>query len=111
VVEDRPEVRALVGATLVDAGYAVTLAADGLEALALESNGPVDLVVSDIVMPRMGGIELVRVLREKRPSLRAVFLSGHPGELGTLPARAELLRKPFRAAELLAAVRDQLGGR
>jgi PAS domain S-box-containing protein len=111
VVEDRPEVRALVSTTLIDAGYAVTLAADGLEALALESSGPVDLVVSDVVMPRMGGIELVRVLREKRPSLRAVFLSGHPGELGTLPARAELLRKPFRAAELLAAVRDQLGGR
>jgi len=111
VAEDRPDVRAIVNATLVEAGYSVTLAADGIEALALGGAGAIDLVVSDVVMPSMNGIELVKALREKRPALRAVLLSGHPGELAELPSRTELLRKPFRAAELLAAVRDQLGGR
>lgn len=110
-VEDRAELRALVSETLNDAGYAVTLAADGVEALALGAGQEIDLVVSDVVMPRLGGIELVAALRQKRPGLRTLFVSGHPGEHAALPSGDRLLRKPFRAADLLAAVREMLAAR
>ncbi len=108
VVEDRAELRALVREALVDAGYHVSVAADGVEALALAAGDRIDLVVSDVVMPRMGGRALIEALREKRPELRALFVSGYPADLASFGDGDRLLRKPFRAEDLRRAVREAL---
>jgi PAS domain S-box-containing protein len=109
VVEDRPELRELLRGALADAGYQVVVAADGLEALALDVRDRIDLVVSDIVMPRLGGVALVAALRKARPALRALFVSGHPPEAASqLDARDRLLRKPFLIHDLQRTVREVL---
>jgi CheY-like chemotaxis protein len=110
VVEDRPELRELLRAALADAGYQVIVAADGVEALALDVRDRIDLVVSDVVMPRMGGVALVAAMREKRPALRALFVSGHATERVPLGPRDRLLRKPFLMQEMQRTVRDVLDG-
>jgi hypothetical protein len=111
VVEDRRELRELMRATLEAAGYAILTAADGVEALALADAGAVDLVVTDVVMPRLGGKALVRALRETNPSLRALFVSGHlehASDPGALDEGERLLRKPFPLEGLRRAVREIL---
>jgi CheY-like chemotaxis protein len=108
VVEDQPELRVLLREALGRAGYQVIVAADGVEALALGVRDEIDLVVSDVVMPRMGGLALAAALREKRPELRVLFASGDPPELSRLDPRDRLLRKPFLITDLLRAVREVL---
>ena len=108
VVEDRAELRALLRRALEDVGYEVIVAGDGLEALALNVRERIDLVVSDVVMPRMGGIALVAALREKRPELRALFVSGQPADPGRSDARDRVMRKPFLTEDLQRAVREIL---
>ncbi len=108
VVEDRPELRTLLRESLESAGYEVIVAADGVEALALNVQGRIGLVVTDIVMPRMGGVALVAGLREKRPELRALFISGNPGEPGRIDPRDRLMRKPFLIQDLRRAIREVL---
>jgi PAS domain S-box-containing protein len=111
LVEDRPELRAMLREALESVGYQVIAAADGMEALALEVSARIDLVVTDVVMPRMGGIALVAELRVKHPELRALFLSGHPqqpGDPARIAAGDRLLRKPFLLRELRSVVREVL---
>jgi signal transduction histidine kinase/CheY-like chemotaxis protein len=110
VVEDRPELRTLLRESLESVGYEVVVAADGLEALALGVHDRVDLVVSDVVMPRLGGIALGAALREKRPELRALFVSGQSAELRELGPGDRLLRKPFLIEDLRRQVRATLDG-
>jgi PAS domain S-box-containing protein len=80
LVEDKASVRAAVGAALEELVYRVLVAEDGQAALAaLEQTGEaVDLVVSDVVMPRLGGLALYQTLRVKRPNLRMILTSGYP---------------------------------
>ncbi len=114
VVEDRPELRSLIREALESVGYQVIVAADGMEALALNVRDRIQLVVTDVVMPRMGGIALVAALREQRPDLRALFVSGHPqqpNDSGRIETRDRLLRKPFLIQELRSAVRTALDER
>jgi two-component system cell cycle sensor histidine kinase/response regulator CckA len=108
VVEDRSELRFLLRRWLETAGYDVTVAADGVEGLALQATARVDLVVSDIVMPRMGGPQLVAELRRTRPDLRALFVSGGPPGPGELAPGDRVLRKPFAVRDLHRAVREAL---
>jgi hypothetical protein len=111
VVEDRRELRELMRATLEAAGYAILTAADGIEALALADTRNVDLVVTDVVMPRLGGKALVRALRQTNPRLRALFVSGHlehASDPGALDDGERLLRKPFPLEGLRRAVREVL---
>jgi PAS domain S-box-containing protein len=108
VVEDRPELRELLRGALADAGYRVVVAADGVEALALDVRDRLDLVVADVVMPRMGGLALVEALREKRPALRALFVSGHATDRLQLGPRDRLLRKPFLMQDMQRTVREVL---
>jgi CheY-like chemotaxis protein len=110
-VEDRRELRELMRATLEAAGYAILTAADGIEALALADTRNVDLVVTDVVMPRLGGKALVRALRQTNPRLRALFVSGHlehASDPGALDDGERLLRKPFPLEGLRRAVREVL---
>ena len=101
-------VRQIVGGTLRELGFDVIEAGDGAEALAVAASAPpVALLVTDVVMPRMGGRELAARMRERAPGLRVLFVSGYTdGALGDAgdPATA-FLPKPFMAAELADAVR------
>jgi PAS domain S-box-containing protein len=108
LVEDRPALRTLLREALEAVGYEVTVACDAVEALALEVADRIDLVVSDVVMPRMGGIALVAALREKRPELRVLFITGDPGDAGRFDPRDRVMRKPFLIRDLRRVVREML---
>lgn len=109
LVEDEELVRELSGSALRAAGYRVIEACDGVEALErLAEIGEIDLLVSDIVMPRMNGTELTRRLRADRPHVPVVLTSGYPDRLGRrddepIPS-CSYLPKPFRPSELLEVV-------
>ena len=79
------------------------------------ANGQVDLVLSDVVMPRMGGKELDEALRKLRPDLPLLYMSGYPGqevaERGLLDPTASFVQKPFAPEELAERVRGMLDGR
>jgi signal transduction histidine kinase len=113
VVEDEETIRRLAQIVLERAGHRVTVAQDGHEALAmLEAGLIVDLVITDIVMPGMSGIELARRVRERYPTLPIAFASGY--DQGLMPldgpfAGAPLLEKPYSPALLVAAVAGALG--
>jgi len=114
VAEDEPPVRRVMVRALEGAGYRVLAAADGVEALeAMEaSRAPIDLLVTDLVMPRMGGAALADRLRERDPTLRVLFVSGYPDrsaeELGLGRAGTRLLPKPFTPGELVVTVQELL---
>ncbi len=108
VVEDEPTLRALQVRALTSAGFRVAQAADGIAALDRHAeNHGIRVVVTDVIMPRMGGVEAARRLREQDASLGILFLSGYPGELDfleTLPAGCRFLQKPVAMHELVKAV-------
>ncbi len=114
VVEDEDTVRRIVVQTLTRSGFEVHQASDGLEAMQLLSDPAekFDLLLTDIVMPAMTGIELAERIAELRPNLVVIYMSGYAAEIvgdGTpLPESAVLLRKPFSLSSLLRTVNDQL---
>jgi two-component system cell cycle sensor histidine kinase/response regulator CckA len=113
LVEDADYVRSLIERVLVTQGYQVLTAASGKEALQLagERQQPIDLLVTDIVMPRMNGRELAIQLTLRWPNLRVLFLSGYaPNVVGAADADAivAFLQKPFTPAVLLQKVHDLL---
>ena len=116
VVEDEVVVRRLTCAALEDSGYKVMQAGDGVEALAMlaRSNGQIDMVLSDVVMPRMGGKELDAALGKLRPEMPRLFMSGYPGQevadRGLLEPTASFIQKPFSPQELVERVREVLDG-
>lgn len=107
VIEDEPSVRSLIGNVLLGAHYWVMVARHGEEALRFieAEREPFDLIVSDLMMPNLGGVSLARRLRERASPSRMLFVSGYsnhtPAEL--LPY-GQLLPKPFTPSQLLAAV-------
>jgi len=107
VVDDERPLRRAVARMLADSGYVVLQASDGLDAAELlqEWEGPVDLVLTDVLMPRMSGVELVKRLAEQYPSIESVLMSGYTHGLiskgGLEPARLLFLQKPFSKEELL----------
>jgi CheY-like chemotaxis protein len=107
VVEDEDAVRSVTAGILQAAGFTVLEARDGVDALARAEGQPVRVLVADMVMPRMNGLELARRLREDRPDLGVLFVSGYPGDhqlLNTLPPRTVFIQKPFRSVELTERV-------
>ena len=107
VVEDEPAVRKVAVTLLRRAGFEVVEAEDGVSALALASATCFDAVVTDAVMPRMGGIELARHLRQLDPQVRIVLCTGYaapsdPAELQALGAVT--VTKPYSVDDLLLAV-------
>jgi PAS domain S-box-containing protein len=117
LVEDETPVRSLVVASLRAQGYNVLEAGDGVQALEVANGREKDiaLVVSDVIMPRMGGRELAERLRSLQPELNVLFCSGYAEE-GVLPEASAregiaFLPKPFAPAALLRKVRELLDGR
>ena len=113
-VEDEPLVRELSVKYLAMAGFRVLEAGDGIEALAVSRRheGSIDLLITDVVMPHMGGRELAVALLAERPRLRVLFISGYTDDAGDLREVAgdagDFLQKPFRPEVLMARVRGLL---
>ena len=112
--EDEPEVRELTARVLEHAGYTVLAAADGQAALELcrQRHEPIDLLLTDVVMPRLGGRDLAARLLAERPGLRVLFISGYSDDAGDLRHMAgpagDFLQKPFQPEQLVACVRRLL---
>lgn len=114
LVEDEPELRGLAGMILKGSGYKVLEAADGASALKLVEDklDSIHLVLTDLVMPHLGGVELAQELRQRKPDMRVLYMSGYTDgcvvELHNHDPRARLLQKPFMADTLAQAVREVL---
>ncbi|HVH05931.1 MAG TPA: PAS domain-containing protein [Myxococcota bacterium] len=114
VVEHEERIRTLACAALESAGYRVLHADGSGSALSLSENlrDRIDLLVTDVVLPELGGRELAGHLRAKRPDLKVLFVSGHTDDVllrkGIRRAEAHFLPKPFTAAALARKVRDVL---
>jgi CheY-like chemotaxis protein len=113
LVEDEDVVRDLVARTLRQQGYQVLEARDGEEALALvETCGELELILTDLVMPRMSGYELAERLRSSRPDTCVVFISGYASDRvaagRSLPSDAVLVEKPFTPSHLLQRLDEAL---
>jgi PAS domain S-box-containing protein len=104
VVEDDPDVRRFVREVLDQQGYRVLEAEDGFAALESAKRERVDLVISDVIMPRMSGAELADVLKVMQPAPRVLFITGYPGEV----VAADPLMKPFSIGDLTRRVRSLL---
>jgi len=106
LVEDDPMVRTLIERILKKNGFRVLTASSGNEAIALldENKSPVDLLISDVIMPGMRGPEVARLLREKQPDLRVLFISGYAdisaSQKGDFDPETNLLVKPFSPEQL-----------
>jgi len=113
LVEDEPALRTLAVESLKKLGYTVLEAGNGLEALAVVERHPakIDIVVADIVMPRMGGPELVEKLRAKRDDFAVIFMTGYTEaailENAKIGSGIILLNKPF-SVEMLATKINEL---
>jgi len=114
VVEDESSVQGVIERVLSGNGYRVLMACDGSEALRVsgEHKGPIDLLITDLVMPGMGGQEVASRLETARPGLRVLFMSGYTENAishhGVLDAGVAFLQKPFQAEVLLRKVREVL---
>jgi PAS domain S-box-containing protein len=110
LVDDDPSVRGIVKELLDEIGCEVVAAPDGDSALKVLKQDPeVRLLLSDVVMPGMSGVELARKAREMRPELRVLLSTGYAGDHPEVAEGDwEVLRKPYRAKELTQAARRAL---
>jgi CheY-like chemotaxis protein len=112
VVDDEDNVRRMIKAILQRRGLVVYDASNGEDALALYRQHPIDIVVTDVVMPGMDGIALAHTLAEINPGVAVLMISGYPG--GIEPARLRIprwasLAKPFTAGDLMKAISELAG--
>jgi hypothetical protein len=114
LVEDDPALRELLARTLTRHGYRLSEAATGLAALELirDARVPIDLLLTDAVLPGLSGPSLAREAANLRPGIRVLFVSGYTDDamlrLGMLNENQAFLQKPFGATALLRKVRQQL---
>jgi PAS domain S-box-containing protein len=109
LVEDEKALRVATARILAGHGYEVIAAADGFEALEfLEDSPDIDVVVTDIAMPRMRGDELAREITARRPGTRVIMMTGY--DSGDGPPAGRLLAKPVGEEELLRAIREVVDG-
>ena len=117
LVDDDEAVRSVLRRGLVRAGYEVREAGDGRAALKLLASAPADLVITDLVMPEMEGIEFILALRKTHPKLPVIAMSGGGRAVGPdnylKIARAcgamKILAKPFETEQLLTAMQELIG--
>ena len=114
IVDDDPETRTLLSHVLAAEGYAVETAPDGRTALKMVTASPPDLLITDLIMPRLSGWSLFARVRRLSPTLPIILISGSdPGlrrQVASLPGHAVFLRKPFALDQLLATVTRLLAG-
>jgi two-component system, cell cycle sensor histidine kinase and response regulator CckA len=107
VVDDEFSLRNIAQVALERHGYRVLTATDGEDALGvLASSEPIDLVLTDVIMPRMGGHDLSRRVRDRWPSVRVLLMSGYDHRAS--PEAGVVIQKPFSTQSLLGAVRRAL---
>ncbi len=117
LVEDEAALRELARRLLTGAGYRVISASSGAEALeaAERHEQPIELLLTDVIMPQMHGQELAVEIARRRPSTKVLFMSGFAepflGSRGQLQEGVTVIEKPFSATTLLAKVRQTLGAR
>jgi len=108
-VEDDDAVRALLGRALRANGFEVVAAASGEEALDLEHDRQVDLLLSDVLLPNQNGFEVANQIQARSPHIPIVFMSGYYdqalAEAAHLDISSTILQKPFAMADLLAHLR------
>ncbi len=119
VVDDQPAILGLIRDILEDAGYVALVAESGAEALMIlgRQSSNIDLILTDVQMPRMDGIQLAQCLADRAPELPVVFMTGYSAYLKSQNALAAhhsygghgVVRKPFRAAELVNRVDKMIG--
>ena len=125
VVDDEIEVGAVIRRVLERAGFAVAVASNAAAALDAVTAEPPDVVITDVIMPQVHGVELIRILREHYPRIRVIAISGG-GSFGPLAYKPdaistqsylaaareagaqEILAKPFDLPDLLAAIQRLL---
>jgi len=112
IVDDEPALRELTREILSIANYKVVVAGDGEAALAILANEPIDLMISDIIMPKMTGYELAKIVSKKYPLTKIQLASGYNSEQALMEDHeilySPILRKPFRSSQLLDAVAELL---
>jgi len=113
LVEDDDPLRQFVARVLRNAGYSVVEAGNGEDALDVpERHGRIDLLITDVVMPKLGGVELARRLCARLPQLRVVYISGYSEatlkKQNALGPEAVWLNKPFTSSQLLQEARSGL---
>jgi CheY-like chemotaxis protein len=109
VAEDDPLVLDVVETALDMAGYTVLTARNGYEALRILEERHVDLIVTDIRMPEINGVELASRARAMQPDLRIVLITGFADAVSKT-SHGTLLHKPFHAADLVRTIRMELTG-
>ena len=116
VVEDDESVRSLIRLALVAGGYKVLETDDPDKALDLCANhpGPIHLLLTDVVMPKMGGPAVAEKVAALRPGVKVIFMSGYTDDAivhhGVLSAGMPFIQKPFSPAVLRGKIREVLGG-
>jgi PAS domain S-box-containing protein len=116
LVEDESAVRSSARRLLERHGYTVLEARHGADALRIVEEGvtPIDLVLTDLVMPEMGGVEMVERLRARQPALKVLFMSGYTEKAitteGVMPPRTGFVEKPFSVEQLMRRLREILDG-
>lgn len=113
IIDDDPDTREVLRATLEAAGHEVTLAAEGREGVERYRAQRADLIITDLYMPGQEGLETIKQLRMEFPDVRIVAMSGKPTGSTMLTVAQRLgatvvLHKPFLAEELLKAVEQSL---
>jgi len=112
LVDDDDQVRGLCHSLLTENGFTVLEAHNGLEAIltSIRHKGAIDLLITDLEMPGMSGLDLGWAFHEFRPGISVLYISGSGWETagGQLPADSAFLAKPFTPGELLKAVTDTL---
>jgi len=113
IAEDQEDIRVLIEEILLAEGYQVKTAQNGVDALKLFSEGSTDfqMALLDLVMPKLGGIDVYKQLQVQHPRLPVLFITGHDLERekeNSLEGNFRIIRKPFTREELLTAIRSEL---
>lgn len=115
LAEDDENLRPFLARSLENAGHEVLAFSDGEDALPVLGIGHVDILISDLVMPGMNGIELARHARDKDPNLPVIFITGFSAvameALDSINGVSKVLSKPFHLNSLVEAVRNALDDR
>jgi PAS domain S-box-containing protein len=114
LVEDEADILAIIRDILANAGFEVFVAGNAEEAVGLfeKLSGPIDLVITDIMLPGMNGVQMSRELRKKRPGQKFIFMSGYSsdaiGHYGVFEQGANFIAKPFRISDFLKIIHATL---